>query len=147
MTSAAYYVASSGLALPNPNPYLYYLDAAILLKQHGGEYAQILSDLAAAEKNVPACALCYVASGKAREEHNDLTGALSDFQTAVRLAPGLSEGWYHLASVANRIGKKSEAAQARRHFQQIKANEDEREKEMMREVFLQSLGEVSGAPH
>jgi len=133
-------VALNGLALPDPNPYLHYLDAAILLKQHSGEYMRILSDLAAAEKSMPACALCYVASGKAREAQNDLTGAAADFRTAVRLAPSLSEGWYHLASVSDKMGQKTEAAQARQHFQQMKANEDEREKEMMRDVFLQSLG-------
>jgi tetratricopeptide (TPR) repeat protein len=145
---AARGVAQSGLALPDPNPYIYYLDAAILLKQHGGQYAQILRDLSAAEKSAPACALCYVASGKAREEQNDLTGAFTDFQTAVRLAPDFSEGWYHLASVADRLGKKAEASQARQHFQQIKASEDEREKEMLRDVFLQSLGgEGSDAQH
>ncbi|HXJ92522.1 MAG TPA: tetratricopeptide repeat protein [Terriglobia bacterium] len=144
---AARRVASDGLALPDPNPYLYYLDAAALLKQHGGEYARILSDLGAAEKALPACALCYVASGKAREEQNDLAGALSDFQTAVRLAPGLSEGWYHLATVADRMGKREQATEARQHFQQMKASEDEREKEMMRDVLLQNLGaEGPGAP-
>jgi tetratricopeptide (TPR) repeat protein len=141
-------VALDGLALPDPNPYLYYLDAAVLLKQQGGEHARILSDLAAAEKSMPACALCYVASGKVREQQNDLTGAFSDFQTAVRLAPGLSEGWYHLASVSDRMGKKSEAAQARQHFEQMKANDDQREKDMMRDVFLQNLGvEGSDAQH
>jgi Flp pilus assembly protein TadD len=136
-------MALNGLDLPDPNPYLYYLDATVLLKQRGSEYARILSDLAAAEKAMPNCALCYVASGKAREQQDDLTGAFSDFQTAVRLAPGLSEGWYHLASVSDRMGKKSEAAQARQHFEQMKANEDEREKDMMREVFLQSLDDKS----
>jgi tetratricopeptide (TPR) repeat protein len=141
-------MALNGLELPDPNPYLYYLDATVLLKQHGGEYTRILSDLAAAEKAMPNCALCYVASGKGREQQDDLTGAFSDFQTAVRLEPGLSEGWYHLASVSDRMGKKSEAAQARQHFEQMKANEDEREKDMMREVFLQSLDDKSSdAPH
>jgi tetratricopeptide (TPR) repeat protein len=137
---AARRVALEGLALPDPSPYLYYLNAVVLLKQHVGEYARILSDLGAAEKRIPACALCYVASGKAREEQNDLTGALSDFQTAVHLAPGLSEGWYHLAAVFDRMGNKAQATEARRHFQQMKAGEDEREKEMMRDVLLQNLG-------
>lgn len=144
---AARRVALAGLERSDPDPYLYYLDAAVLLKQHGGEYARILSDLAAAEKGMPGCALCYVASGKAREEQNDLAGALSDFQTSVRLAPGLSEGWYHLASVSDHMGKKAQAKDARQHFQQMKASEDEREKEMMRDVLLQSLGtEGSNTP-
>jgi Flp pilus assembly protein TadD len=133
-----------GLDVPNPDGYLYYLDAVILLKQHNREYPRILSDLAAAEKSIPDCALCFIASGKAREEQQDLRGALSDYETAVRLVPGLSEGWYHLASACDRLGRKTEAAQARSHFQQMKANDDEREKEMMRAVFLRGLGAEGG---
>jgi tetratricopeptide (TPR) repeat protein len=135
---AARQAARDGIALPNPDPYLYYLDAAASLKQH--DDARALSDLAAAERGLPSCALCYVASGKAREHQDDLPGALSDFQTAVRLAPRLSEGWYHLAAIFDRMGKKDQAEEARRHFQQMKVSEDEREKDLMRGVFLQSLG-------
>jgi len=133
-------VARDGLKFPHPNAYLYYLEAVTLLKQHSREHAQILGDLAVAEQNIPDCALCYVASGKVREGQNDARGALSDFQKAVHLAPDLSEGWYHLASVCNRLGDTVEAAKAREHVQAIQANEDEREKEMMRGVILQSLG-------
>lgn len=139
---AARQVARDGIALPDPNPYLYYLDAVASLKQH--DDARIIADLAAAEKGLPSCALCYVASGKAREQQGDLSGALSDFETAVHVAPGLSEGWYHLASVSDRMGKKDEAAQARGHFQRMKVSEDEREKELMQGVFLQSLGAQGG---
>jgi Flp pilus assembly protein TadD len=138
---------SEGLKLPNPNPYLYYLEAAILLKQHTGEYARILGDLSVAEAHIPDCSLCYVASGKAREEEGDLARALSDFETAVQLGPGLSEGWYHLASACDRLGKKAEAARAREHFHQMKQKEDESEKAVMRGVVLQSFGaEASHAP-
>ena len=140
-------VTSEGLKLPNPNPYLYYLEAAVLLKQHTGEYARILDDLSVAEGDIPACSLCYLASGKAREEEGDLPRALSDFEKAVQLGPGLSEGWYHLASAYDRLGKKDEAARAREHFHQMKQKEDESEKEVMRGVVLQSFGaESSNAP-
>jgi len=138
-------VAGDGLKLPDPDPYLYYLEAVTILKQHGREYEQILGDLAAAEKSIPACALCYVASGKVREQQNDVRGARSDFQKAVRLAPNLSEGWYHLASVCDRLGDAAEAARAREHVRTIQVNEDEREKEMMRGAILQSLGGQSVA--
>jgi tetratricopeptide (TPR) repeat protein len=97
-------VAGEGLKLPGPDPHLYYLEAVTLIKQHGQEHAQILADLAAAEKSIPDCALCYVASGKVHEEQNELPVALSDLQKAIRLAPDLSEGWYHLASVYDRLG-------------------------------------------
>jgi Flp pilus assembly protein TadD len=114
------------------------LEAVTLIKQHGQEHAQILADLAAAEKSIPDCALCYVASGKVHEEQNELPVALSDLQKAIRLAPDLSEGWYHLASVYDRLGDTTEAAKAREHFQAMKVNADEREKDMMRGVVLHS---------
>jgi tetratricopeptide (TPR) repeat protein len=144
--AGAQQVTSEGLKLPNPNPYLYYLEAAVLLKQHTGEYARILDDLSVAEREILACSLCYVASGKAREEEGDLTRALSDFEMAVKLGPGLSEGWYHLASAYDRLGKKDEAARAREHFHQMKQKEDESEKEVMRGVVLQSFGAESSNP-
>ena len=139
-------VAGDGLKLPGPDPYLYYLEAVTLFKQHGQERAQILDNLAAAEKSIPDCALCYVASGKVHEEQNELQDALSDLHKAVRLAPDLSEGWYHLAAVDSRLGYSTEAAEARQHFQAMKANEDEREKEMLRGVLIQSLGAQNSAP-
>lgn len=133
-------IAGEGLKFPDPDPYLYYLEAATLMKQHGQEHGQILGDLTAAEKSIPDCALCYVASGKVHEEQNELPVALSDLQKAIRLAPDLSEGWYHLASVYERLGNTTEAARARERFQAIKVNADEREKEMMRGIVLHSLG-------
>jgi len=138
-------VSGAGLKLPNPDPYLYYLEAVTLFKQHGQEHRQILDDLGAAEKHIPDCALCYVASGKVHEEQNELPAALSDLQKAVQLAPDLSEGWYHLAAVDTRLGHAAEAAKAREHFRAMKVNADEREKEMMRGVLLQSLGAQSSA--
>jgi len=136
-------VAGAGLKLPDPDPYLYYLEAATLLKQHGREQAQILNDLMVAERRIPNCALCYVASGKVHEEQNELQAALADLEKAVRIAPDLSEGWYHLATVYTRLGEAAEAAKAREHFQAMKANADEREKQMMQGVLLESLGAQS----
>jgi tetratricopeptide (TPR) repeat protein len=138
-------VARAGLKLPDPDPYLYYLEAATLLKQHGREQAQILDDLSVAERRIPNCALCYVASSKVHEEQNELQLALADLEKAVRLAPDLSEGWYHLAAVYSRLGEAAEAAKAREHFQAMKANADEREKQMMQGVLLESLGAQSHA--
>ena len=136
-------VARAGLKLPEPDPYLYYLEAATLFKQHGDEQAQILNDLNVAERKIPDCALCYVASGKVHEQQNELQLALADLEKAVGLAPDLSEGWYHLAAVYARLGKAEEAGKAREHFAAMKANADEREKQMMRGVLLKSLGAQS----
>ncbi len=136
--------AQKGLKLQDPDPFLYYLEAAAMLKQHSGGHAQILGDLTAAEKGIPNCGLCYVDSGKVHEQQNDLPAALADLQKAVSLAPELSEGWYHLASVYARLGNSAQAAKARKHFQAMKANQDEREKEMMRQMLMRSLGSQGG---
>jgi tetratricopeptide (TPR) repeat protein len=133
-------VAGEGLKLPDPDPYLYYLEAVTMIKQHRQEDAQILGDLDAAERGVPNCALCYVASGKVREKQNQLREALSDLQKAIRLAPELSEGWYHLAVVYDRLGDTADASAARSHFQALKENANEREKDMLRGALLESLG-------
>jgi tetratricopeptide (TPR) repeat protein len=133
-------VAAEGLKLPAPDPYLYYLEAVTLIKQNDPGQAQILGDLAAAEKGIPGCALCYVASGKIYEKQNKLQAAQDDLRMAVRLGPDLSEGWFHLAKVESRLGNAAEAARARKRFDAIKVGADEREKEMMRGVLLQSLG-------
>jgi Flp pilus assembly protein TadD len=130
------------LKLPRPDPYLYYLEAVTILKQHGEEHAQVLQDLAVAEKSIQDCALCYVASGKVHEEQNELPDALADLQKAVSLASDLSEGWYHLASVYDRMGSAPKAAKARARFQALKANADEHEKNLLRGVLMQSLGEA-----
>ena len=71
---------------------------------------------------------------------------MADLEKAVRLAPDLSEGWYHLAVVYARLGKTEEAGEAREHFEAMKANADEREKQMMRGVLLQELGRTGRAP-
>lgn len=132
-------VAADGLKLPDPDPYLYYLEAVTIIKQHGREYAQILRDLNAAERRIPNCGLCYVASGKVHEKQNGLQDALSDLQKSVQLAPDLAEGWYHLAAVYDRLGDATHAAEARSHFRALKENADEREREMLRGALIQSL--------
>ena len=45
-----------------------------------------------------------------------------------------------MASAYDRLGKKAEAARAPEHFHQMKQEENESEKEMMRGVVLQSFG-------
>ena len=144
--AGAHEVARAGLKFPEADPYLYYLEAATLLKQHDAEQAQILNDLKVAERKIPDCALCYVASGKVHEQQNELHLALADLEKAVRLAPDLSEGWYHLAVVYARLGKTEEAGEAREHFEAMKANADEREKQIMRGVLFKSLGAQGCAP-
>jgi tetratricopeptide (TPR) repeat protein len=132
---------AAGLGLPGPNPYLYYLDAAILAKQHSRDYARIFQDLAAAEKGIAVCPLCYVVSGKAHEGQGDWSAAASDFETALRITPDLSEAWYHLASAYDRFGRTSEAARARERLNQLRAGKEDRERQMLQNVILESIGE------
>ena len=139
-------VTAAGLHLPAPNPYLYYLDAAILERQHSRESAHIFQDLAAAEKGIDECALCYVVSGKVREAQGDLSAAASDFETAVRMTPDLSEAWYHLASAYDRLGRTSDAARARERHNQLRAGKEDRDRQMLQNVILKGIGEQESNP-
>jgi tetratricopeptide (TPR) repeat protein len=56
-------LAAAGLGRPHPDPFLYYLDAAILVKRQSQDYPRIFGELDAAAKAIPACGLCYVAEG------------------------------------------------------------------------------------
>ena len=57
-----------------------------------------------------------------------------------RLDSTLAEAWYRLASLYDQEGRHAEAQQARRRFEEPKENKANRETEMLRDVFLKTLG-------
>lgn len=133
-------LAAAGLDLPRPDPFLEYLDASILVKQHSQEYPRIFSELDTAAKAIPACGLCYVAAGKAHEQQGSLPDATRDFETAVQVTPHLSDAWYHLAATYARAGRPSDAARARHEFERLKTGNENHEADMLREAFLKTMG-------
>ena len=138
-------VASQVLTSERPSPYLYYLDASILVKLQSREYDRIFQELHIAERAIPACSLCYLTESKAHEAQGNVEGAIADLETSVRQDPGFPEAWYRLASLYRRAGRKADAAQAEAHFQELKADKEERETNMLRENFLQTLGDPGRA--
>jgi Flp pilus assembly protein TadD len=90
--------------------------------------------------------LCYVAEGKAHEQQGSMPEATLDFETAVRVTPRLSEAWYHLAAAYDRAGRASDAAQARRQFEQVKANKESQEADMLRDAFVKAMGGPTPRP-
>jgi predicted Zn-dependent protease len=132
-------VTAAGLSAPHPHPYLYYLDAAILLKLQSKEYDRMVQELALAGRAIPACTLCYLAQSKVHQALGDPQAAVADLETAVRMDPEFSEAWYRLGSLYEQAGRHADAARARTQFRAIKAEKSSRETEILRNMFLETL--------
>jgi tetratricopeptide (TPR) repeat protein len=131
--------AARGLALPHPMPYLYYLHAALLLKRQSREYDRILSELAEANREIPGCALCSLAASKVHQAEGEIPSAIADLQRAVRFDPNFADAWYRLAALYQQAGRQADAARARDKFERLKADQEDRDREMLRKVLLRSL--------
>jgi tetratricopeptide (TPR) repeat protein len=132
-------IARQGLNASDPSPYLYYLDASILVKLQSQEYKRIFEELGIAQHKIPSCGVCYLTESKAHQAQGNLDAAISDLEIATRLDPGFPEAWYRLASLYRRVGRSAAASQAQDRFQRLKADREGREVQMLRDNFLQSL--------
>ena len=132
--------AAQGLKNPQASGYLYYLHATILLKRQSRDYGQMLEELAVATRSIPRCSLCYLTQSKVHQAWGETSQAITDLETAVRLDPGFAEAWYRLAPLYQSAGRSDDAARARKQFQQLKTEKENRETEMLRSVFLETLG-------
>jgi len=138
-------VAAEGLASPAPDSYLYYLHAVILLKRGSPDNERILRELAIAESTIPSCSLCYLAESKAHRALGDIKAAIADLECAVRLSPDLAEAWYHLAPLYDRVGRRVDAASAREQFQKRRADKEDRESEMIRNMFIHAFSSTQSS--
>lgn len=138
-------IARQGLNAPDASPYLYYLDASVLVKLQSGQYQRIFEDLSIARRKIPACSLCYLTESKAYQAQGNLDAAVADLETATRLDPSLPEAWYRLAALYRRTGRAADASRAQDRFEALKADKEEREVQMLRENFLQSLDAAQSA--
>jgi Flp pilus assembly protein TadD len=100
----------------------------------------MLNDLASAARAIPRCSLCYLALSKVHQRKGDRRIATADLEKATSLDPSLAEAWYRLAALYEQAGKAEAARQARRRFEELKGNKANQETEMLRDVFLKSLG-------
>jgi len=132
-------LAARGLALPHPMAYLYYLHAALLVKVQSREYGRILDELTVANRELSRCELCSLTASKVHEAQGNFAAAIADLEEAMRFAPDFADAWYRLASLYERVGRKAYAAQARQEFERLKAVKEDREREMLQKVFLQTL--------
>jgi tetratricopeptide (TPR) repeat protein len=133
-------VAHQGLNSPHPSPYLYYLDASILVKLQSREYKRIFEDLSIAQRKIPACSLCYLTASKAHQAQENLAAAVRDLEIATQMDPSFSEAWYRLAGLYRRVGRSADASQAQDRFQSLEADKEGREVQMLRDSFLQAMG-------
>jgi tetratricopeptide (TPR) repeat protein len=132
-------VASRSLNSPHPSPYLYYLDASILVKLQSQQYDRIFQELQIAQRAIPSCSLCYLTESKAHQAQGNVEAAIADLEAAVRLEPDFPDAWYRLAVLYRSVGRSTDASRAENHFQELKADKEERETQMLRENFLQTL--------
>lgn len=139
-------LAAQGLARPRPTAYLYYLHATILVKLGSKDHDRILKELALASREIPDCGLCSLTASKVHETQGDFPAATADLEQAIRFAPDYADAWYRLAALYDRVGRKADAVQARTRFERLKAGKEDRETDMLRKVFLQTLsGEEQSA--
>lgn len=132
-------IATEGLRAPEPHPYLDYVAVAASLRLQSREYERMLSEIRVAERQIPACGLCYIAQSKI-DERRGLTGAaVRDLETATRLDSQSSDAWYRLAILYNQTGQHEKAVRARSHFNVLKAKKSEKEREMLRSAFMRAL--------
>jgi len=132
--------AAQGLRGPTPFAYLFYVHAVSLIKLQSQDYDLMLNDLTVAARAIPQCSLCYLAMSKVHQRKGDRRVATADLERAVGLDPSFAEAWYRLAALYEETGQPEAARQARQRFEMLKENKADRETEVLRDVFLKSLG-------
>ena len=132
-------MAAEGLTASTPDPYLYYLDASLLLKLDSTEYERMLREVALAARGIPACSLCSLAQSRVHQAQGNFAAAITDLERAVNIDPEFSDAWYRLTSLYMRLGRNEDATRARARFEKLKAEKEDREADMLRRVFLQTL--------
>ncbi len=137
--------AAGGLENFRPDPYLYYLDVADLLKLHATAYARMLSEIAAAEKGIPHCSLCLVAESKIHERQGRIYAAVAAAEEAVDMDPAYPDAWYRLAILYEHMGRAADARKARARFNALKTAQVAGENELLKQVFMKALGDPEGA--
>lgn len=131
--------ASMGLKASEPHPYLYYLDAVILLKTQSTDHRRMLDHLGRAVGAEPKCCLCYVARGKVLEAIAKPEQAIRELEMAVSLDRTLSEAWYRLSRLYKLSQRSEDAVRALEQFNRVKTEARDREIEMVRDLFVRSM--------
>ena len=137
--------AHQGLSAPHPSPYLYYLDASVLVKLQSRQYKRIFDELSTAEREMPSCSLCYLTQSKAHQAQGDSAAAITDLEIATQLDSRFPEAWYRLAALYRRVGRNEDASRAQNRFQSLEADKEGREIQMLRDNFLQSMDAAEAA--
>ena len=132
-------VAHQGLNSPHPSPYLYYLDASVLVKLQSQQYQRIFEELSIAQHEIPNCSLCYLTESKAHQAQGNFAAAIADLEIATRMDPSFPEAWYRLAALYRRVGRSADASRAQDRFQALKADTEGPEIQMLRDNFLQTM--------
>jgi predicted Zn-dependent protease len=135
--------AYTGLTLPHPNPYLYYLHAEALWNDGSNERDKVLAELGKAIDSMPACSVCLLLRSKVLEAAHDEQGAMADLKAAVANDPQLASAWYLLSALYRKTGQPAEASTAINRYRALRAAQANGEIESFRKQFLSSLADKS----
>ena len=124
----------------HPPPYLYYLDAAALLKLQSKDYDRMLRELAVASSDIPNCNLCYLTEGKVYQASGNPQAAIAALEKAVAVDPAYSEAWYRLATLYERAGQSQDASRCYTQFRKSKSESSARETEVIRDLLAPKPG-------
>ncbi len=131
---------AAAIGRPGVPPYLYYLHAASMLKLNSKDYAAMLHDLDAANRDIPGCAFCYFAQSKVHQEMSEEAAAIADLETLTgRIDPEFAQGWYRLGNLYQHAGRRDDAEKALARFRAIKSVQTDRETDYLRKVFLSAV--------
>lgn len=131
--------ARKGLEDSAADPYLNYMDVATMLKLRSSDFSRMLREIAVAERQIPACSLCYLAQSKIDDARGAKKAAIQDLEKAVSMDPRFSDAWYRLAALEDQMGQHEKALQARKRFQSLKVGQSQRETDMLRSAFIRAL--------
>jgi tetratricopeptide (TPR) repeat protein len=104
---------------PNADFYLAYLDALIIYRLSPQLRADATEAVEQAIHSNPRFAPAYFLRGKIHMDQNNPGAALADFKRAAEIDPKYPLPYYKMAQIYSRQGRTSEAASARRKFDEL----------------------------
>ncbi|MGI9071558.1 MAG: tetratricopeptide repeat protein [Bryobacteraceae bacterium] len=112
-------IVEAGLTKPNPQFYLWQLDAMIIYRQSPRLCAKAEAAVNRALETNPRFAPAYFLRGKIKMEENSLESALADFRHATELDPKYALPWYKMAQIYRRQGRTKEGEEAVKRFSEL----------------------------
>jgi predicted Zn-dependent protease len=135
--------SSAGLALPHPDPYLYYLHAQALWNSAPNRPEQVLTELGAAIDKMPGCSVCFLLRSKVLEAAHQDQAAITDLKAVLAHDSQQAQAWYLLSLLYRKAGQSAEASAALNRYRALHETKANGEIESFRKQLLSGLGDRS----